>query len=110
MQNFSTVSAFLSSFESHCSSQASVTRLRAHPSYSSFLSKWTLPVYFQLRSAGWAGSTSWVGVDYQLGGRGLPAGWVWSTSWVGVNFNYYYRFQDIAGRVEEALTEPTLKG
>lgn len=49
LQNFSTVSAFLSSFERYCSSQASVARLRAHPSYSAFLSKWTLPVYFQLR-------------------------------------------------------------
>ena len=71
-------------------------------------------VVYQLGGCGlpveWVWSTIWVGVVYQLSGCGLPVEWVWSTSWVGVYFNYYYRFQDIAGRVEEALTEPTLKG
>lgn len=36
-------------FERQCSSQASVKRLRVHPSYTSFHNKWNLPVYFQLR-------------------------------------------------------------
>lgn len=40
---------FVRSFERQCSSQAGVRRLRGHPSYSSFHSKWNLPVYFQLR-------------------------------------------------------------
>ncbi|XP_070578022.1 conserved oligomeric Golgi complex subunit 2-like isoform X2 [Ptychodera flava] len=47
---------FLSSFERHCGSQASVKRLRAHPSYSTFMSKWSLPVYFQIRFQEIAGS------------------------------------------------------
>ena len=46
---------FVSSFESLCPSQSGVRRLRAHPSFTSFLSKWSLPVYFQIR---WA--TTWI--------------------------------------------------
>jgi hypothetical protein len=41
--------AFLNQFERQCGSQASVKRLRAHPSYNTFMSKWSLPVYFQIR-------------------------------------------------------------
>uniref|UniRef100_A0A669BX05 Conserved oligomeric Golgi complex subunit 2 n=1 Tax=Oreochromis niloticus TaxID=8128 RepID=A0A669BX05_ORENI len=40
---------FVQRFERQCSSQASVKRLRGHPSYTSFQNKWNLPVYFQLR-------------------------------------------------------------
>lgn len=40
---------FVRKFERQCSSQASVKRLRGHPSYTSFHNKWNLPVYFQLR-------------------------------------------------------------
>ncbi|XP_077993852.1 conserved oligomeric Golgi complex subunit 2-like [Glandiceps talaboti] len=40
---------FVCSVETHCGSQASVKRLRAHPSYATFMSKWSLPVYFQIR-------------------------------------------------------------
>lgn len=40
---------FVRKFERQCSSQASVKRLRVHPSYTSFHNKWNLPVYFQLR-------------------------------------------------------------
>jgi hypothetical protein len=40
---------FVSSFESLCPTQASVRRLRAHSSFNLFLSKWSLPVYFQIR-------------------------------------------------------------
>ncbi|XP_034040757.1 conserved oligomeric Golgi complex subunit 2 [Thalassophryne amazonica] len=47
---------FVRSFERQCSSQASVKRLRIHPSYTSFQNKWNLPVYFQLRYKDIAGS------------------------------------------------------
>ena len=40
---------FLGKFERSCGSLASVRRFRAHPSYNTFLSKWSLPVYFQIR-------------------------------------------------------------
>ncbi len=40
---------FVERFEIECGSQASVKRLRTHPSYNTFMSKWSLPVYFQIR-------------------------------------------------------------
>ncbi|XP_071784531.1 conserved oligomeric Golgi complex subunit 2-like [Asterias amurensis] len=40
---------FVERFELQCGSQASVKRLRAHPSFNTFMTKWSLPVYFQLR-------------------------------------------------------------
>nr|XP_028579830.1 conserved oligomeric Golgi complex subunit 2 isoform X2 [Podarcis muralis] len=40
---------FVRKFERQCGSQASVKRLRSHPSYHSFNDKWNLPVYFQIR-------------------------------------------------------------
>lgn len=40
---------FLLTFEHQCGSQASVKRLREHSSYQLFMSKWNLPVYFQIR-------------------------------------------------------------
>lgn len=47
---------FVRKFERQCGSQASVKRLRAHPSYQNFHNKWNLPVYFQLRFKEIAGS------------------------------------------------------
>ncbi|XP_059157216.1 conserved oligomeric Golgi complex subunit 2-like [Physella acuta] len=47
---------FLDDFEQCCGSLASVKRLRQHPSYSSLLGKWSLPVYFQIRFQDIAGS------------------------------------------------------
>ncbi|XP_022091249.1 conserved oligomeric Golgi complex subunit 2-like isoform X2 [Acanthaster planci] len=47
---------FVERFELQCGSQASVKRLRAHPSFHSFMTKWSLPVYFQLRFQEIAGS------------------------------------------------------
>jgi len=40
---------FVSSFEALCPSQLSVKHLRNHPSFTTFMSKWSLPVYFQIR-------------------------------------------------------------
>ncbi|XP_070807096.1 conserved oligomeric Golgi complex subunit 2 [Pituophis catenifer annectens] len=40
---------FIRKFERQCGSQASVKRLRLHPSYQSFNDKWNLSVYFQIR-------------------------------------------------------------
>ena len=47
---------FVENFERQCGSQASVKRLRTHPSYNTFMSKWSLPVYFQIRFQEIAGS------------------------------------------------------
>eukprot|EP00079_Xenopus_tropicalis_P008432 XP_002931527.2 PREDICTED: conserved oligomeric Golgi complex subunit 2 isoform X2 [Xenopus tropicalis] len=48
-QKYTTSMDFVRKFERQCGSQASVKRLRSHPSYHSFNNKWNLPVYFQLR-------------------------------------------------------------
>uniref|UniRef100_A0A3B4F576 Conserved oligomeric Golgi complex subunit 2 n=1 Tax=Pundamilia nyererei TaxID=303518 RepID=A0A3B4F576_9CICH len=48
-ERYSVTMEFVQRFERQCSSQASVKRLRIHPSYTSFQNKWNLPVYFQLR-------------------------------------------------------------
>ncbi|XP_061783440.2 conserved oligomeric Golgi complex subunit 2 [Nerophis lumbriciformis] len=55
-ERYSMSTDFVRRFERQCSSQASVRRLRAHPSYVSFHNKWNLPVYFQLRYKEVAGS------------------------------------------------------
>ncbi|KAM3605827.1 uncharacterized protein V6R79_005444 [Siganus canaliculatus] len=55
-ERYSVSMEFVRKFERQCSSQASVKRLRAHPSYTSFHNKWNLPVYFQLRYKEIAGS------------------------------------------------------
>ncbi|XP_052769942.1 conserved oligomeric Golgi complex subunit 2-like [Mya arenaria] len=47
---------FLEKFECLCGSQASVQRLRDNPSYHTFMNKWSLPVYFQIRFQEIAGS------------------------------------------------------
>ncbi|CAG0891091.1 unnamed protein product [Darwinula stevensoni] len=49
MQRYMASMEFLSTFEQLCGSQASVARLRNHPSYVIFINKWNLPVYFQMR-------------------------------------------------------------
>ena len=56
LQRYTTSMTFLNNFEQTCGSIASVRRLRAHPSYNTFLSKWSLPVYFQIRFQEIAGS------------------------------------------------------
>uniref|UniRef100_A0A3P9I1D6 Conserved oligomeric Golgi complex subunit 2 n=1 Tax=Oryzias latipes TaxID=8090 RepID=A0A3P9I1D6_ORYLA len=48
-ERYSATMEFVRRFERQCSSQASVKRLRVHPSYTIFHNKWNLPVYFQLR-------------------------------------------------------------
>ncbi|XP_041469208.1 conserved oligomeric Golgi complex subunit 2-like [Lytechinus variegatus] len=48
-QKFLLTQDFVNGFERQCGSQASVRRLRSHPTYSAFMTKWSLPVYFQLR-------------------------------------------------------------
>ncbi|XP_069035916.1 conserved oligomeric Golgi complex subunit 2 [Lepisosteus oculatus] len=55
-EKYSVSMEFVRKFERQCGSQASVKRLRAHPSYQSFHNKWNLPVYFQLRFKEIAGS------------------------------------------------------
>ncbi|XP_056422941.1 conserved oligomeric Golgi complex subunit 2 isoform X2 [Hyla sarda] len=55
-QKYSVSMDFLRKFERQCGSQASVRRLRAHPSYHSFNNRWNLPVYFQIRFKEIAGS------------------------------------------------------
>ncbi|XP_029030731.1 conserved oligomeric Golgi complex subunit 2 [Betta splendens] len=55
-ERYSITMEFVRRFERQCSSQASVKRLRVHPSYISFHNKWNLPVYFQLRYKEIAGS------------------------------------------------------
>ena len=42
---------FINKFEGLCGSKASVQRLRSHPSFTSFIARWSLPVYFQIRFA-----------------------------------------------------------
>lgn len=48
-EKYTTSMDFVRKFERQCGSQASVRRLRSHPSYHSFNNKWNLPVYFQIR-------------------------------------------------------------
>ncbi|KAF4090537.1 hypothetical protein AMELA_G00053750 [Ameiurus melas] len=62
---------FVRKFERQCGSQASVKRLRAHPSYQSFHNKWNLPVYFQLRYKDIAGYLENATAD---GLKAAPAG------------------------------------
>ncbi|XP_067943621.1 conserved oligomeric Golgi complex subunit 2-like [Watersipora subatra] len=40
---------FLTSFELQCETLQSANRLRSHPAYQRFITKWSLPVYFQIR-------------------------------------------------------------
>ena len=40
---------FINKFEGICGSKASVQRLRSHPSFTAFMARWSLPVYFQIR-------------------------------------------------------------
>lgn len=48
-EKYTTSMQFVEKFEHECGSQASVKRLRTHPSYNIFMTKWNLPVYFQIR-------------------------------------------------------------
>ena len=48
-QNYTATMEFVSSFESLCPTQNSVRRLRTSASFTAFIAKWSLPVYFQIR-------------------------------------------------------------
>ena len=48
-KNYTTCFEFLDNFEAQLKSEASVLRLRSHPSYAEFMQSWNLPVYFQIR-------------------------------------------------------------
>ncbi|XP_068729448.1 conserved oligomeric Golgi complex subunit 2-like [Montipora capricornis] len=48
-QKYMTTVWFINKFEGLCGSKASVQRLRSHPSFISFMARWSLPVYFQIR-------------------------------------------------------------
>lgn len=48
-QNYTTSMNFLREFEKYCRSQENILKLRSHPSYVSFISRWSLPIYFQIR-------------------------------------------------------------
>ncbi|XP_063684244.1 conserved oligomeric Golgi complex subunit 2-like [Bolinopsis microptera] len=47
---------FISGFEKLCQYKERVANLRQHPSYKNFISKWSLPIYFQIRLQEIAGS------------------------------------------------------
>lgn len=47
--NYCVSMEFIDQFEHSCVVQTSVQRLREHPSYESFMGKWNLLVYFQIR-------------------------------------------------------------
>ncbi|XP_075452994.1 conserved oligomeric Golgi complex subunit 2 isoform X2 [Ascaphus truei] len=70
-QKYTVSMDFVRKFERQCGSQASVKRLRAHPSYHSFNNKWNLPVYFQIRFKEIAGSLE---SALSAGFEGPPAG------------------------------------
>ncbi|XP_061173023.1 conserved oligomeric Golgi complex subunit 2-like [Saccostrea echinata] len=48
-KRFKTSMQFLDDFERQCGTQASVKHLRDHSSYHAFMTKWSLPVYYQIR-------------------------------------------------------------
>ncbi|XP_013789772.1 conserved oligomeric Golgi complex subunit 2-like [Limulus polyphemus] len=48
-ERYSSSMTFLEKFEQMCGSQASIKRLHQHKSYHTFIGKWNLPVYFQVR-------------------------------------------------------------
>ena len=48
-QNYIKTSDFIGQFEELCVTKKSIQRLRSHTSYSSFLNKWSFPVYYQIR-------------------------------------------------------------
>lgn len=49
LQRYKTIMSFLDEFEDRCVSVESFNNMRKHPSYNSFIIKWSLPVYFQIR-------------------------------------------------------------
>ena len=48
-QNYVSSMEFVDQFEYQCHSLSEIKRLRSHSSYSQFMNKWSLPVYFQIR-------------------------------------------------------------
>ncbi|XP_076463850.1 conserved oligomeric Golgi complex subunit 2-like isoform X2 [Babylonia areolata] len=76
---------FVKKFETLCATQASVQRLRNHPSYHTFTTKWSLPVYFQIRFQDIAGALETALVT----GLNSPSGGEWKlhatdTLWAGL--------------------------
>ncbi|XP_046848416.1 conserved oligomeric Golgi complex subunit 2-like [Xenia sp. Carnegie-2017] len=55
-KNYTTSMNFLREFEKYCRSKENILKLRSHPSYVSFISRWSLPIYFQIRFKEIAGS------------------------------------------------------
>ena len=56
LQSYKETMKFISGFEKLCQYKERVVNLRQHPSYKSFVSKWSLPIYFQIRLQEIAGS------------------------------------------------------
>jgi len=48
-QNYQTSMKFLEQIEGYCSSKSELNGLRNHPSFSEFIKRWNLSIYFQLR-------------------------------------------------------------
>ena len=48
-QRYHVMMSFLEKFEEYCVSVSNVKTFRAHHNYQSFINKWSLPVYFQIR-------------------------------------------------------------
>ncbi|XP_031558431.1 conserved oligomeric Golgi complex subunit 2-like [Actinia tenebrosa] len=59
-KRYTTSMWFVEKFEGLCASKASVTRLRNHSSFNSFMAHWSLPVYFQIRFQDIAGKIEMV--------------------------------------------------
>lgn len=55
-QNYLATLAFVEKIENLCPTVRQLQTLRAHPSYTAFMKRWQLPVYFQLRFKEIAGS------------------------------------------------------
>ncbi|KAK7104007.1 hypothetical protein V1264_018785 [Littorina saxatilis] len=85
-QKYRASQRFLNKFECLCGTQASVQRLRSHPSCHTFNTKWSLPVYFQIRFQDIAGALETALVT---GLNAAPEGSDWklqssSTLWSGL--------------------------
>ncbi|XP_065918630.1 conserved oligomeric Golgi complex subunit 2-like [Dysidea avara] len=48
-KNYKKTNDFIGQFESLCATKNSIQRPRSHTSYSSFLNKWSFPIYYQIR-------------------------------------------------------------
>lgn len=59
-QRYTATLEFLTKLEAECVTPEILTALRNHPQYKSFLKKWNLPVYFQIRFQEIAGTVETV--------------------------------------------------